>query len=67
MGAELTQVHKGEKTLDQAIDIYYKEMLPRGRKAVEESHQAVEIMHAPRAQINGFINSLAKLREQAKE
>ncbi|KAG2215485.1 hypothetical protein INT45_013579 [Circinella minor] len=63
LGAELTQVHKGEKTLDEAIDIYYKEMLPRGRKAVEESHQAVEIMHASRAQINGFISAMANAKE----
>ncbi|KAI9245820.1 hypothetical protein BDA99DRAFT_527537 [Phascolomyces articulosus] len=67
LGMELTRVYKGDTSLDQAIDTYYKEMLPRGRNAVEESHQAVEIMHASRAQINGFIYAMANKATDKQE
>ena len=60
LGIELANVYKGEKTLEETIDAYYKESIPRGRKAVTESHQAAEDMHKSRDQVIGMMNGISK-------
>ncbi|KAI9267896.1 hypothetical protein BDA99DRAFT_420775, partial [Phascolomyces articulosus] len=55
LGLELISMYKGEKTLQEALDAYYKESLPRGRKAVAESHEALNQMHSSKAQVLGMM------------
>lgn len=42
---ELGNYYQGAKTLDEAFFAYYTEMMPRGRKAVEESHNSAIMVH----------------------
>ena len=60
LGQELASLHKQEKSPEETIDSYYKEALPRGRKAVAESHEALNIVHGTRAQVSAMINGIAK-------
>jgi len=43
----LVQAHNGEKTLQQALDDYEKEMIVRGAAATAASHKAAFAAHAP--------------------
>ncbi|KAG2182605.1 hypothetical protein INT44_005584 [Umbelopsis vinacea] len=43
----LVQAHNGEKSLQQALDDYEKEMIVRGAAATVESHKAAFTAHAP--------------------
>ncbi|KAF7728999.1 hypothetical protein EC973_005030 [Apophysomyces ossiformis] len=43
--AQLAEVNQGKKSLSDAVDTYLDEMIPRGSKAVLESHQAAEMGH----------------------
>ncbi|KAI9252373.1 hypothetical protein BDA99DRAFT_443860 [Phascolomyces articulosus] len=57
LGMELAKFYKGEKSLEEAVDIYYKEALPRGRKAVADSHEAAKTVHSSRAKVLAMINA----------
>ncbi|KAG2225338.1 hypothetical protein INT45_005582 [Circinella minor] len=67
LGKELASLHKQEKGLKEAINTYYSEALPRGRKAVAESHEALNIVHGTRAQVFAMINGIAKSVEKMIE
>ena len=45
---------------------YYKDMLPRGRKAVAQSHSAAELFHGPRANIVAMMNAVNAAQNQAQ-
>ena len=67
LGQELASLHKQEKSPEETIDSYYKEALPRGRKAVAESHAAANIVHGTRAQVFAMINGVVKSVEDRTE
>ncbi|ORE07383.1 FAD/NAD(P)-binding domain-containing protein [Rhizopus microsporus var. microsporus] len=45
LAEQIGAVVAGTKSLDKAVEDYYKEMVPRGQKAVSESHVAAEMVH----------------------
>jgi hypothetical protein len=45
LGTELGDYYQDKKTLDKVLDAYYKEMVPRGQKAVKESHESAVMVH----------------------
>lgn len=45
LGKEIGSYYSGSKTLDEVMESYYKEMIPRSKNAVEESHEAALTMH----------------------
>lgn len=45
LAVEIDQFKSGYKTLDEALDTYYTEMIPRCKVAVETSHDAAIIIH----------------------
>ncbi|CAO3615825.1 unnamed protein product [Mucor hiemalis] len=45
LGNQLSEYYKGEKTLDEALKAYHDEMIPRGSKAVKESHDSAVMVH----------------------
>ncbi|KAI8147312.1 hypothetical protein BJV82DRAFT_552016 [Fennellomyces sp. T-0311] len=68
LGMLIKDVYSGKKVLEDALNEYYSEMSPRGRKAVAESHEAAELFHGSRATVVGYINAAAdRIREQAQK
>ncbi|KAF7726140.1 hypothetical protein EC973_009032 [Apophysomyces ossiformis] len=50
---QILEVHQGKKSLSDALNAYLDEMIPRGSKAVFESHQACENTHrSPEMMVN---------------
>lgn len=45
LGIQLGDYNQEEKTLDEALESYYSEMIPRGQKAVKESHDSAVMVH----------------------
>ncbi|KAG0165556.1 hypothetical protein DFQ28_008452 [Apophysomyces sp. BC1034] len=45
LATQLTEAHQDKKSLQDAVDTYLAEMIPRGSKAVAQSHQACEFAH----------------------
>lgn len=45
LGNQLNEYYKGEKTLEEALKAYHDEMIPRGQKAVKESHDSAVMVH----------------------
>lgn len=45
LAAEIDNYRSGLKTLDEALDTYYTERIPRAKVAVEASHNAAVIVH----------------------
>ncbi|KAI7882917.1 FAD/NAD(P)-binding domain-containing protein [Lichtheimia hyalospora FSU 10163] len=64
LGEQLIKLYKDEVTLKGAVDAYYKEMIPRGSKAVAESHQAAFTMHKSREAIEEMVQSVIKRHTQ---
>lgn len=60
LGEQLIKLYKDEISLKEALDVYYKEMIPRGRKAVQESHEAAFTMHKSREAIEEMVQSVIK-------
>ncbi|KAI7878418.1 FAD/NAD(P)-binding domain-containing protein [Lichtheimia hyalospora FSU 10163] len=58
LGEQLIKLYKDEITLKEALDAYYKEMVPRSRNAVAEAHEAAFAMHKSREAIEGIIQSI---------
>ncbi|KAI9252339.1 hypothetical protein BDA99DRAFT_520776 [Phascolomyces articulosus] len=56
LGMKLADVYKGEKSMEEALDTYYKDALPRGRKAVAESHEAANMIHDSLDKVIEMIN-----------
>lgn len=57
LGLLLADAYKGDKSLAQAVQEYYDSMIPRGRKAVDDSHEASIFMHGPKEEVKQtFIN-----------
>lgn len=51
LGLLLADVYKTDKPLAKAVQEYYDAMIPRGQKAVKESHEASLFMHGPKEQV----------------
>lgn len=60
LGEQLIRLYKDQVTLEEVLDVYYKEMIPRGRKAVGESHEAAFTMHQSREAIEEMVRSIIK-------
>ena len=58
LGEQLIKLYKDQITLREALDAYYKEMVPRSRNAVTEAHEAAFAMHKSREAIEGIIQSI---------
>lgn len=68
LGNALTNVQSGKRNLNEAIDDFYNEMLPRTRKAVAESHDASITMHGPPEQVEQLLQrTLKHYKERMKQ
>lgn len=46
LAEQLGMFYSNTKTIDEAFSDYYNEMIPRGQKAVKESHDAAIMVHS---------------------
>jgi uncharacterized membrane protein YvbJ len=60
LGTQLGLYFSGKKTVQEAHRDYYAEMIPRGAKAVNDSHEAVEIFLANREKMVVLLQELDK-------
>lgn len=68
LGNALKDARNGVKTLKDAVDDFYNEMLPRTRKAVAASHDASIKMHGPPEQVDQLLQkTLNQYKERAQE
>ncbi|EIE76705.1 hypothetical protein RO3G_01409 [Rhizopus delemar RA 99-880] len=54
---EIKNVVSGQKSLSKAVDDYYKEMIPRSRQAVVDSHIAAKVLHTEADEIIRFFEN----------
>ncbi|KAG1142253.1 hypothetical protein G6F37_000673 [Rhizopus arrhizus] len=57
---EIKNVTSGQKSLIKAVDDYYKEMIPRSRQAVVDSHIAAKVLHTEADEIIRFFENRTK-------
>ncbi|CDH48262.1 fad binding domain containing protein [Lichtheimia corymbifera JMRC:FSU:9682] len=67
LGEQLIKLYKDEISLKEALDVYYKEMIPRGRKAVQESHEAAFTVHKSREAMEEMVQSVIKRHSGASQ
>ncbi|KAI9491236.1 hypothetical protein BDB00DRAFT_833579 [Zychaea mexicana] len=59
LGLELANAYKDESAVEDTVNAYYKDMLPRAREAVAAAHQSCISYHSPRAQVLEYLNTIA--------
>lgn len=59
LGAELLKAYEGEKSVKDALNAYNTEMIERGGKAVQESHDFAIMVHThPELMLNKIRSSV---------